>query len=110
MSSAAKTVLLSYQEKNKRVVIPSGKSESDLCFLNNQFIAQFNFDLNVKLDITFQRFDSEWNEYVDLEDTDKINDKDKLKVVVTPLPSGETPTSDLGCKDTNEDERVGFKL
>ena len=85
MSSTAKTVLLSYLEKNKRIVIPSEKPETDLRYLNNQFIAQFNFDSNVKLDITFQRFESDWNEYIDLEDTDEVNDKDKLKVVVTPL-------------------------
>ena len=64
----------------------------------------------MKFDITFQKFDSEWNEYIDLEDTDKISDKDKLKVVVTPSRSGETAASVLACKDTDEDERVGFKL
>lgn len=109
MSSAPKTVLLSYLEKNKRIVISGEKSESDLRYLNNQFIAQFNFSSNVKLDITFQRFESEWNEYIDLEETDKINDKDKLKVVVTPLLGGETPTSISGSfKDTDKDKEVGF--
>ena len=112
MSSAAKTVLLSYLEKNKRIVIPSEKSESDLRYLNNQFIAHFNFESNVKLDITFQRFESEWNEYIDLEDTDEINDKDKLKVVVTPLLGGETPTRCISgsFKDKDEDKEVNFQL
>ena len=112
MSSAAKTVLLSYLEKNKRIVIPSEKSESDLRYLNNQFIAHFNFESNVKLDITFQRFESEWNEYIDLEDTDEINDKDKLKVVVTPLLGGETPTRCISGSftDKDEDKEVNFQL
>ena len=110
MSSAAKTVLLSYLEKNKRIVIPSEKSESDLRYLNNQFIAHFNFESNVKLDITFQRFESEWNEYILY--TDEINNKDKLKVVVTPLLGGETPTRCISgsFKDKDEDKEVNFQL
>ena len=33
----------------------------------------------------FQRFDVEWNEYVDLDDAEEIRHKDKLQAVVTPL-------------------------
>ena len=40
------------------------------------------------LKVTFQHgFDSEWNEYVDLDDTEEIRHKDKLKAVITPLIS-----------------------
>ena len=35
--------------------------------------------------MTFQHFDSEWREYIDLEADSSVCHKDKLKVIVTPL-------------------------
>ena len=49
----------------------------------------------MRLVVTFQRFDNEWNEYVDLEEDEVINDKDKLKVVVSPSLSDTCSTEDL---------------
>ena len=55
MASTAKTVLVSYLEKNKRISIPIEKAESDLVYLHRRFLEQFKFDSNVRLDITFQK-------------------------------------------------------
>ena len=35
--------------------------------------------------IIFQKYDPDWNAYVDLTDDDFIDHKDKLKMVVQPL-------------------------
>lgn len=70
-------------------------------YLRREFLVQFKFEANVKLDVTFQRFDSDWNEFVDLEDADEICDKDKLKAVVTPILAQETPEGS-SCMSRNE--------
>ena len=75
-----KTVMVSYLERNKLLKIPDS-AESDLKFLTEVFRREFKFDLVV----TFQRFDSEWGEYIDLEVDSSVCHKDKLKVIVTPL-------------------------
>lgn len=80
----ARIVLLSYLERNKRISIPEVKIEGDVTYLKGEFLKNFNFSKNVKLTITFQIFDPEWDEYVDLEEDSIINHKDKLKVVVSP--------------------------
>lgn len=60
-------------------------AESDLKFLTKEFRREFKFDSNVDLVVTFQHFDSEWREYIDLEADSSVCHKDKLKVIVTPL-------------------------
>lgn len=83
----SKSVLVSYLERNKKIEIPDSKSRrlSDVQYIESVFKSVFSFDRNVKLCITLQRFDTEWNEFVDLEVGDEINHKDKLKAVVSPL-------------------------
>ena len=56
----------------------------------------FKCQRNVKLDITFQKHDDEVDEYIDIEkdeedEVDKIQQKDKLKVIVTPSLTDDTP-------------------
>ena len=60
---------------------------TDVQYIESVFKSVFSFDRNVKLCITFQRFDADWNEFVDLEIGDEINHKDKLKAIVSPLLS-----------------------
>lgn len=74
-----------YQESKKKVVIPKEKATSDIEFLQASFRALFKFQNQVNLDIAFQRFDQAFCEYVDLEDDEELHDREKLKVVVTPL-------------------------
>lgn len=101
MALDTKTVLVSYLEKKKRITIPSEKSESDLEYLKREFLTKFKFESNVKLDITLQKFYADWpNDYVDLEDTDEIEDRDKLKAVVVPILTQETPEGSA-CPSTN---------
>ena len=100
----AKTVLVSYLDNNKRIVLPSEKSE---CDLRDQYLTQFKFERNVPLNVTFQRFDVEWNEYVDLDDTEEIRHKDKLKAVVTPLISSNTCE---GSISSSHSAKVRYRL
>ena len=58
---------------------------SDVEVLTKSFRTEFKFEANVNVVITFQRFDPDWDETVDLESESVINDKDKLIAVVTPL-------------------------
>ena len=89
--SSDKTVLLSYLEKNKKITIPASTLKSDLEYLREIFLTSFKFESNVLLDVTFQRFDAEWNEFVDLDNGDEVCHKDKLKAVVTPILAQDTP-------------------
>lgn len=115
----SKVVLISYLERNKKVTIPGESTVGDLEYLREEFLKNFNFDRNVKLQITFQQFDPEWNEYVDLEDDAVVCNKDKLKVVVTPCLSDSLPPStnasvvstEDGCLEGNGTElEVGLYL
>ncbi len=87
MSDTEKTVLLSYNEKNKKVVIPAHSPKSDLEFLQSFFLTTFKFEWNsnVNLDVTFQKYDADFAEFVDLDDSDSVEHMDKLKVVVMPI-------------------------
>ena len=80
----AKSVFISYLDRNKVICIPP-TSTSDVHYIESQFKSVFSFGKNVKLQVTFQRFDSEWQEFIDLEEKDIVNNKDKLKAVVLPL-------------------------
>ena len=57
-----------------------------------EFRKEFKFHSNVSLNVTFQRFDSDWGEYVDLDEDCTLVHKDKLKAVVSPLLT--TPSTD----------------
>ncbi len=106
---ANKTVLLSYLDRNKKVIIikesESVQSESDFQYLRRKVLELFNFKTegNVKLDIIFQEFDEEFGEFIDIEQQeecdDLIKDKQKLKVVVT--PSLTTPTQSVSVTEVS---------
>ena len=70
-AAVTKSVLVSYLDR------PSGLD--DLQFLESEFKTSFSFQKNVRLCVTFQRYDKDWEEYVDLEPTDIIENKDKLR-------------------------------
>ena len=77
-----KSVLVSYGERNKVVSIPQSTGKSDLEFLSKEFKTVFSFGDNVNLLLTFQKFDSEWGEYLDLEDNSTLFHKDKVNAIV----------------------------
>ncbi len=78
----SRIVLLSYLERNKPVTIPEGTKH--IQFLRQEFLRNFKYSKNVRLGITFQRFDREWEDYIDLDDDATVENKDKLKVIVSP--------------------------
>ena len=60
---------------------------SDVSFLTKEFRKEFSYDGNVNVVVTFQWYDHEWDEMVDLDPDSRINDKDKLTAVVAFLLS-----------------------
>ena len=98
----AKVVLVSHLERNKKISIPQHKSEGDMEYLRREFLKHFFFEKNVKLQITFQHFDPEWEEYVDLEEDAVVHHKDKLKAIVTPRLSDSAPTTSTSVSVTDE--------
>jgi len=97
----AKVVLVSHLERNKKISIPEPNSEGDINYLRREFLKNFYFEKNVKLQITFQQFDPEWEEYVDLEEDAVVQHKDKLKAIVTPRLSDSAPTTSASASVTD---------
>ena len=79
----SKTVLLKYKESRKKIVIPAEKGISDMAFVESSFRKLFKFEGQVNLTISFQRFDMDFQELVDLEENEELQDMEKLNVVVT---------------------------
>jgi hypothetical protein len=93
-----KSVLVTYLERNKVLKIADSNDSSDVKRLEGEFRKEFKFDSNVRLIITFQRYDRDWEEFVDLDDECTLLNKDKLKAVVTPLLA--TPTTEISEVNT----------
>ena len=91
---ASKPILLRYQENRKKVVIPAEKTESDLEFLESSFCTHFKFQNQVNLVISFQRFDKDFEEFVDLEPDEELLD---LNVIVTPILISPQTVSSTFC-------------
>ena len=81
---AEKQVLVSYLER-KKVFTLSTTVPNQLELLKDKFRKEFQFQHNVNLDISFQRFDPGWDDYVDLDEDSVLQEKEKLKAVVTPI-------------------------
>ena len=96
-----KSVLVTYLERNKVLKIPYSNDSPDVKRLEKEFRKEFKFDSNVRLIITFQRFDRDWEEFVDLDDECTLLDKDKLKAVVSPILA--TPTTEISEVNTASD-------
>ena len=75
----SKQVLVSYQEKNK--VLHLTAIGSDLENLNREFRREFK--ITSKGAITFQCYDSSWEEYIDLEEGQEVLNKAKLKAIIS---------------------------
>ena len=102
--SSVKLVRVSYLEHNKILEVPprtddAAATESDLEVLEREFRRKFLADQDtdsLKLTVTFQKFDHEWDEYIDINSDATINHKDKLKAIVsTPSSSARTPSSSV---------------
>lgn len=80
----AKSVLVSYADRKKVLKFDVNTKLTDMEFITKEFMREFSFESNVNINVTFQRFDPEWDEYIDLEPGSTLNHKDKLLAVVTP--------------------------
>ena len=85
-----KKVLVSYLERNKVMTIPEATEDGDVKYVTKESRRIFNLDGCENVIIAVQKFDSEWEAFVDLEDDDAILNKDRLKVVVIPIPPSES--------------------
>ena len=83
-----KCVLLTHLDHNKVVKIPEEKDETDIAYLKSQFRRLFSYENHVVIDLTFQRYDPDWETYIDLDDDEVVENKEKLKVIVTPTSGG----------------------
>ena len=63
---ASRSILLCYLENKKALKLPPKSGIQDLSYLNNEFLKNFSFESNVKLRVTFQRYDEMWGEYMSL--------------------------------------------
>ena len=91
----AKSVLVTYLERNKVFHLITSDGEPDLKVLEEMFRREFRFESNVALDITFQRLDADWGEYIDLDSGSKLNHKEKLKAIVTPRLTSTSNTTEV---------------
>ena len=70
--TAIKSVLISYLDSSKPVKIPAVYDGTELDYLTRIFMKAFSFESNVNLKITFQRFSTDWEQYVDLDENDIV--------------------------------------
>ena len=99
----SKLVLVAYLERKKKITIPKKSTKEEHDYLTQQFLHIFDLELSVKpQQVTFQRFDPEWDEYIDLEADEGLQNRDKLKVVVTPCPSNVVPSSYLSLSPRHD--------
>ncbi len=105
MEGSEKVVLVSYLERNKIIRIPHHSRSNELIYLTKEFKKMFLFGENVNLQVTFQKFDVEWEAYIDLESPVILFHRDKLKAVVTPLlednANSTCPPSTVCVKDVS---------
>jgi hypothetical protein len=82
---AAKEVLVSYNECNKLMKIPpQPEGGSEVKFLQAECMKLFKFSSNVSLDVVFQKYNSEWDAWVDIDGSYMLEDREKFKMVVQP--------------------------
>ena len=67
---------------------------SDIEYVENEFRKCLSYKGNVSIAVSFHKFSLEWwYDYVELDHDELVNDKDKLKVVVTPRLITPAPSS-----------------
>lgn len=103
---ASRVVLVSYMERNKVLKIPNSRSKSDYECLTEEFRKEFKYDSNVSLSITFQRFDKDWEEYVDLDESCTFVNKEKLRAVVSPMLKLQSSPSQSGTESVVSKTKV----
>ena len=83
-------VLVSYLELNKLITIPEATEDGDVKYVTKESRRIFDLDGCENVMIAVQKYDKEWEAFVDLEDGDAILNKDKLKLVMIPIHRNES--------------------
>ena len=67
---ATKEIILSYLERN--IIVKVGDSDmckgSELRYLEDCFRKLSNYQANVDINISFHKFNTDWNEFIELDD------------------------------------------
>ena len=96
-------MLVCYSDRKKVFKIDDSKQQmTDIEFLTMEFKKEFSFETQVNVSVTFQGFEPEWGESVDLEIDSYINHKDKLVAVVMPV----LQTPNLSSRDEKSTSRL----
>ena len=82
---AEKKVLVSYLERNKVGTIPAETIDGDVSYVVNECRKMFGLGECANVVVVLQKFDSEWDAFVDMEEGDALSNRDKVKVVVMPI-------------------------
>ena len=103
----SRSILITYSpstnaERNKVVLIPDETNEPDIEYLKKKCMILFSFGTNVNITITFHKFDTDWDCFVDLDDDYVAQHKDKLKIVVTPCLGDCSSTPSVCVADSDE--------
>ena len=80
----AKLALVSYLERKKVISVPSASNGSDLKNLEEGFRKEFKFNSTAHY-VSFQRFDEDWGEFVEIDEDYILLKKEKLKAMVYPI-------------------------
>ena len=78
MAAAVKQILVMFEERKKILSIPQ---EDGINFLRREFLRVFDVNCSEAV-ITFQRFNPEFEEYVDIHSDSEVDSKEKLQAVV----------------------------
>jgi len=87
---------VSFQDRNKVLRINSSTIEGDVACLEKEFFRAFARTVSEGQIITFQRFYTTWDSFVNLEEGDMIEDRHKLKAVVSEPTCSQPNTSSSG--------------
>ena len=79
-SSRKMKVLVTYLDRNQVFSLSEKSTKGYLQDLKSQVSSYFKIEDNRI--IIIQRFDSEWDSFIDLDDDNHLHDRDKLKVVL----------------------------
>uniref|UniRef100_A0A1X7V2Z3 PB1 domain-containing protein n=1 Tax=Amphimedon queenslandica TaxID=400682 RepID=A0A1X7V2Z3_AMPQE len=100
-AGAAVNVLITYKTQKKVLSVRTDLGATTL-LLKDRFVSQFNVDCNAS--VSFQRYDSRFDEYVDLSEDDTIEDCDKLIAIVSNINDQELVSSQLNCETLPQKE------
>ena len=92
-----RAILITYLDRKKLLKFPDGEG---LDFLAQEFKKVFSINVNLK--VHFQRFNSEFDEYVELEEEDVLHHKDKLIAITSTDSSASTPTMQVVAEHSFE--------